>query len=439
MEKFVVDAESKQVSKPRAPSPTASLPNSWRYSSNIRAPPPLAYNPLLVPFYPPAAAKQPPSTSPKIKPKQTKQKAKPATKHLTALDIMKHQPYQLDTSLFKYEKVIETKTPSPKPSPTPTKSEPRKVIKHRSGPARSPRNISENKTTNSPVSADHQSTKTADVLTVDKDMDVKLSVSPVLNHTGNKQVASNRPASTTSQHSSISSISDSLAAAFSPASLIARGVRQMAPRPKFSAKKQALRRSRSMSLPWQLSVMSCPGGFPAPGKHASAALQRHTSIQEKSLKPPTPWEAASRSPIGSVDEAFMFPSGPSSIVSSVKAAGHRKSLPEPPEEWKRRVSLDPAPVTRGHYQVAPAFQAPAHLLRTDPYLEDIYDYLHVIILPASPLCLCGVLFGLQRERLSLSLALVYRSVKISEDQRSGYTFDPCVHNPTWRQVAQQHR
>ncbi|KAJ0033777.1 hypothetical protein NQD34_000884, partial [Periophthalmus magnuspinnatus] len=227
MEKFVVDAESKQVSKPRPPSPTSSLPNSWRYSSNIRAPPPVAYNPLLAPFYPPAAAKQPPSTSPKIKPKQTKQKAKTATKHLNALDIMKHQPYQLDSSLFKYEKVCETKAPSPKPSPTSTKPEPRKVIKHKLGPARSPRNISKNETP-----------KSADVLTTEKQMDGNLSVSPVLNHVSSKQEASNRPASTTSQHSSLSSISDSLAAAFSPASLIARGVRQMAPRPKFSAKKQ---------------------------------------------------------------------------------------------------------------------------------------------------------------------------------------------------------
>ncbi|XP_072319742.1 synaptopodin-2-like [Eucyclogobius newberryi] len=236
MEKFVVGTETKQVGKPRAPSPTASLPISWRYSSNIRAPPPIAYNPLLAPFYPPAAAKQPPSTSPKIKPKLTKSKPKQAPKHLDALDIMKHQPYHLDSSLFKYEIITKTKTPSPKSSPTPTK--PRKGIKQKLSPARSPRNISENeasKSSSSPVSADHKSTKSADVLTVDKPMDAKLTASPVLNHLSN----SNRPASATSQHSSISSFSDNLAAAFSPASLIARGVRQMAPRPKFFAKKQA--------------------------------------------------------------------------------------------------------------------------------------------------------------------------------------------------------
>lgn len=147
-----------------------------------------------------------------------------------------------------------------------------------------------------------------------------------------------------------------------------------------------------MSLPWQLSASS-PGllfAIRGPGPSAVPRRQmRQTSIQEKHFKPPTPWEAASRSPLGSVDEAFMFPSGSSSIVSCVKAAGHRKSLPEPPEEWKRRVSLDPAPVTRGHYQGAPAFQAPSvsrtflaekgafygpHLRPARPPRDNIFSY-----------------------------------------------------------------
>lgn len=256
MEKFVVDAGKVQVKKERAPSPTSSLPNSWRYSSNIRAPPPLSYNPLLSPFYPPAAAaaaaaKQPPSTSPKIKPK-TKQKPKAAPKHLNALDIMKHQPYQLDSSLFKYEAVTETKSPSPKPSPTP-KSKLRKGPKHKSAPSHSPRPVSEPasqakpETTaksswlvGSPGSSTDKPTESAQVLDVDKHQDEKHTVTPALNHISSKQAPSNRPASTSSQLSSISSISDSIAAAFSPASLIARGVRQMAPRPRFSAKKQVV-------------------------------------------------------------------------------------------------------------------------------------------------------------------------------------------------------
>uniref|UniRef100_A0A3B4X255 Synaptopodin 2 n=1 Tax=Seriola lalandi dorsalis TaxID=1841481 RepID=A0A3B4X255_SERLL len=138
MEKFVVDAESVQANKTRSPSPTASLPNYWRYSSIVRAPPPLSYNPLLAPFYPPSAAKQPPSTSPQIKPK-TKEKPKAPPKHLNALDIMKHQPYQLDSSLFKYDAVPEAKSPSPKPTPV-SKFEVTKNLKHRAASSHSPYN-----------------------------------------------------------------------------------------------------------------------------------------------------------------------------------------------------------------------------------------------------------------------------------------------------------
>uniref|UniRef100_A0A668VIT0 Uncharacterized protein n=1 Tax=Oreochromis aureus TaxID=47969 RepID=A0A668VIT0_OREAU len=227
MEKFVVDAETVQANKTRSPSPTSSLPNSWRYSSNIRAPPPLSYNPLLSPFY--AAAKQPPSTSPKVK---TKEKSKSAPKQLNSLDIMKHQPYQLNSSLFKYNVVPGTKSPTPSPSPSP------KPAPH----------VDENRSLSLP------------------------------------------------------------------------------------------QRLNSMPSPGHLSPVSTPGVLP---------IQRQTSFQEKVRKPLTPWEAASRSPIGSVDDAFLFL--PSSAATNAKAAKHRGSLPEPPEEWKRRVSLDPAPVSKSHY------------------------------------------------------------------------------------------
>uniref|UniRef100_A0A3Q2CUT6 Synaptopodin 2 n=1 Tax=Cyprinodon variegatus TaxID=28743 RepID=A0A3Q2CUT6_CYPVA len=182
MEKFVIDDETVQANKTRSPSPTSSLPNSWRYSSNIRAPPPLSYNPLLSPFHPPSAAKQAPSTSPITKPK-SQEKAKSTPKQLNALDIMKHQPYQLDSSLFTYDAASEAKSPSPKPTPV-SKFEVTKSLKQRADSSYSPYNPSE-------------------------------------------------PAG----QSKSSSFSDSIASAFSPASLIARGVRQMAPRPKFSAKK----------------------------------------------------------------------------------------------------------------------------------------------------------------------------------------------------------
>ncbi|XP_034745489.1 synaptopodin-2 isoform X2 [Etheostoma cragini] len=245
MEKFVVDAETVQANKTRSPSPTLSLPNSYRYSSIVRAPPPLSYNPLLAPFYPPSAAKQTPSTSPKIKPK-TKAKPKAAPKHLNPLDIMKHQPYQLDASLFKYNAVPEGKSPSPKPTPA-SKFEVIKNLKHRSDPSHSPTNASElvvqskaDVPSKSPVSVSsqnssvRQNTRSAKPLATEKRLDAKHAVTPATHHITNKQAPSARPASASSQHSSIG---DSIASAFSPASLISRGARQMAPRPKFSAKK----------------------------------------------------------------------------------------------------------------------------------------------------------------------------------------------------------
>ncbi|XP_005942103.3 synaptopodin-2 isoform X1 [Haplochromis burtoni] len=250
MEKFIVDAETVQANKTRSPSLTSSLPNSWRYSSNIRAPPPLSYNPLLSPFY--AAAKQPPSTSPKVNVK-TKEKSKSSPKQLNSLDIMKHQPYQLNSSLFKYNVVPGTKSPTPTPSPTPSpkpapvsKFEVTKNLKLRVASATSPYNASElaveskaEVPTKSPGSVSSQSssaqnTRSAEPLAIDKHVDKKHTAAPAAHRLTKKPAHSARPASTSSQQPSAA---DSIASAFSPASLIARGARQLAPWPKFSAKK----------------------------------------------------------------------------------------------------------------------------------------------------------------------------------------------------------
>lgn len=59
---------------------------------------------------------------------------------------------------------------------------------------------------------------------------------------------------------------------------------------------------------------------------------------EKSQKLLTPWEAASRHPMGLVDEAFAFQSLQQTLASNVCLAAQRKILPEPPAEWKARVS-----------------------------------------------------------------------------------------------------
>ncbi|XP_076145670.1 uncharacterized protein LOC143127841 [Alosa pseudoharengus] len=66
---------------------------------------------------------------------------------------------------------------------------------------------------------------------------------------------------------------------------------------------------------------------------------------ERVHKPPSPWEAASRHPLGLVDEAFAFQSLQQSLASSLRSAADRKQLPTPPPEWTARVSYD-ASMTR---------------------------------------------------------------------------------------------
>uniref|UniRef100_A0A8D0HI30 Synaptopodin 2 like n=1 Tax=Sphenodon punctatus TaxID=8508 RepID=A0A8D0HI30_SPHPU len=95
MDKFVVEAAPRPGPKPRTPSPTPSLPSSWKYSSNIRAPPPIAYNPLHSPFYPLAASRSQASKA------ESKVKKAPGSKSgIQAIDFMRHQPYQLKSAMF---------------------------------------------------------------------------------------------------------------------------------------------------------------------------------------------------------------------------------------------------------------------------------------------------------------------------------------------------
>uniref|UniRef100_A0A8C8F852 Synaptopodin 2b n=1 Tax=Oncorhynchus tshawytscha TaxID=74940 RepID=A0A8C8F852_ONCTS len=187
MEKYVVDAETVQANKAKSPSPTTSLPGAWRYSSNVRAPSPLSYNPRHAPCCPPAGAEQPPSTSPKIKPK-TKAKTKPPPhKHLDALDVLKHQPYQLDSSLFRYNVGTEAQGLSPS-------------LKMPIAPAKSTRLVS----VLYPLSC--QSTQSSEPLPFSKQLVHSESMSSIPFH----------------------------------ADVLSRGTIQMAPRPTFSAKKQAV-------------------------------------------------------------------------------------------------------------------------------------------------------------------------------------------------------
>ncbi|MEQ2182541.1 hypothetical protein GOODEAATRI_023374, partial [Goodea atripinnis] len=122
MEKFVVDSETVEANKAsRSTSPAVSLPNEWKYTPNVRAPPPKAYNPIQSPFYPPAATKQPPASSPSIKAKKKDQdKPMPTPKPLNVIDVMKHQPYKIDSALFIFGPGVEAaKPPTPKPTSPP--------------------------------------------------------------------------------------------------------------------------------------------------------------------------------------------------------------------------------------------------------------------------------------------------------------------------------
>ncbi|CDQ88618.1 unnamed protein product, partial [Oncorhynchus mykiss] len=124
MEKYVVDSDTAataQANKARPTSPSPSVPHPWKYSPNCRAPPTSNYNPIQSPSYPPGAIKQPPPSSPAVKAK--KGKGKPACKPLAVIDVMKHQPYQLNASLFTYGPAVEAaeaaKAAAPKPAPVP--------------------------------------------------------------------------------------------------------------------------------------------------------------------------------------------------------------------------------------------------------------------------------------------------------------------------------
>ncbi|NXK97320.1 SYNP2 protein, partial [Formicarius rufipectus] len=306
MEKYVVDSETVQANMARASSPTPSLPASWKYSSNVRAPPPVAYNPIHCPSYPPAATKAP--SKPAAATKNTKRKPK---KSLNALDIMKHQPYQLDPSLFTFQPPKESlamkqtlKLPTPKqalPLPpflppgagSPTRARPSSVY---SVPAYGSQ-------------APFQSNAS---------LPVNESYSP----TGS---AFSKPESTTP-------------------SLFT------APRPKFSAKKagvtaQGRSSGRSLSLPGRPSSFisrAMSPTSPLTFQPAPDYFSKPDPAADKPGKRLTPWEAAARSPLGLVDEAFGPQNMQESIAANVVSAARRKTLPEPPDEWKQKVSSEPA-------------------------------------------------------------------------------------------------
>ncbi|XP_074679666.1 synaptopodin-2 isoform X1 [Strix aluco] len=305
MEKYVVDSETVQANMARASSPTPSLPASWKYSSNVRAPPPVAYNPIHSPSYPPAATKS--SSKSTAATKNTKRKPK---KGLNALDIMKHQPYQLDASLFTFQ------PPSSKESlaikQTSKLSTSKQALPLRPPSAGSPTNVRASSVYSVPAYSSQPSFQSNASIPVNE------SYSPT------SYSAFSKPETTTS-------------------SLFT------APRPKFSAKKagvtaQERSSGRSLSLPGRPSSFISRAMSPTSPlifQPAPDYFSKPDTAADRPGKRLTPWEAAARSPLGLVDEAFGPQNMQESIAANVVSAARRKTLPEPPDEWKQKVSYEP--------------------------------------------------------------------------------------------------
>ncbi|NXJ80295.1 SYNP2 protein, partial [Trogon melanurus] len=305
MEKYVVDSETVQANVARASSPTPSLPASWKYSSNVRAPPPVAYNPIHCPSYPPAATK--PSSKSTAATKNTKRKPK---KGLNALDIMKHQPYQLDPSLFTFQ------PPSTKESLA-IKQTSKLSTSKQALPFRPP-------SAGSPTTARPSSVYSVPAYSSQPSFQSNASTPLNESYSPTSYSAFSKPETTTS-------------------SLFT------APRPKFSAKKagviaQERSSGRSLSLPGRPSSFISRATSPTSPllfQPAPDYFSKPDTAADRPGKRLTPWEAAAKSPLGLVDEAFGPQNMQESIAANVVSAARRKTLPEPPDEWKQKVSCEP--------------------------------------------------------------------------------------------------
>lgn len=114
-------------------------------------------------------------------------------------------------------------------------------------------------------------------------------------------------------------------------------------------------------VPFTGQISASASSSPKPPTRASTNLPvRQTSRLDKGFKPLTPWEAASRHPLGLVDEAFAFQDLQHALASNVHFAARRKILPEPPVEWKGRIcyTTQPKPGSRTWSQSSNQGRAP---------------------------------------------------------------------------------
>ncbi|XP_058479808.1 synaptopodin-2 isoform X2 [Solea solea] len=120
----------------------------------------------------------------------------------------------------------------------------------------------------------------------------------------------------------------------------------------------ALGRSYSLSPPVRVlptgQKSASTSSSPKPPTWASTTPPaRQKSWLEKGHKPLSPWEAASRHPLGLVDEAFASQNLYQTLALDICLAAQRKMLPEPPAEWKSTMSYQ-APKKKGSQTWSPS-------------------------------------------------------------------------------------
>ncbi|KAM3936808.1 synaptopodin-2-like [Leptodactylus fuscus] len=103
---------------------------------------------------------------------------------------------------------------------------------------------------------------------------------------------------------------------------------------------------RSISFPARSfsSASSQPFGSPlspALFEPAPGYIGKSATTPETPGKRLTPWEAATKSSLGFVDDAFLPQTMHESVSANVVSAARRKTLPEPPTAWKSSSTLPP--------------------------------------------------------------------------------------------------
>ncbi|TSK22602.1 Synaptopodin 2-like protein [Bagarius yarrelli] len=105
---FVTSGSQQQMQQQQYTEPQSSIniinsseSSSWKYSPNVRAPPPIGYNPLLSPSCPPVLNRGGTRSSEKNS-KVAKSVHGIQKEGIRAIDFMRRQPYQLNSAMFQF-------------------------------------------------------------------------------------------------------------------------------------------------------------------------------------------------------------------------------------------------------------------------------------------------------------------------------------------------